>query len=374
MARYQNAKLEIRKDVGRPYYFVRITVKRFTDAGEKTCRERKVLGFLDEISKKEAMNRRAGVLGAANSGRVLIQSQITMGTLLDRYLEAWLPQLGAATQATNKSKIETHIRPAFASKKLCEIDAPMIQAWLMSKEKLSWWSKNGLRGVLSSVFAAAKTWKMWNEDNPTEGVNIGRKKEKREKRLVTAEQVRQILAGVCDRTRLMILTALLLGLRVSEICGLRWNDFDFQAGTVKIQRRWYRGNLDDTKSEAGQRLLELGPLAAEFSMIRKPGGYVFSDDGITPVDERDVLAYEVRPLLRKLGLYYPGFGWHSYRRGNVTLRQTLGGATPIEAMKAAGHSRLDMTALYTLGDATRERSQVQAIFDNIIGSVEGPKQ
>ena len=200
----------------------------------------------------------------------------------------------------------------------------------------------------------------------------------REKRLLTAVQVQQILAAVSDSTRFMILIAMAIGLRISEVCGLQWRDIDFAAGTLTVARRWYRGDLDVPKTEASKRVRQLGPLVDDFRR-RYPGpqareSYVFvGDDERTPPDERDILRYELRPVLRRLKLYYSGFGWHAFRRQNVTWRQTVGGATPIEAQKAAGHTSLDMTMLYTQTDAEREKQQVQAIMDQLTG-LAGPVQ
>jgi hypothetical protein len=50
-----------------------------------------------------------------------------------------------------------------------------------------------------------------------------------------------------------------------------------------------------------------------------------------PPDDRDLLRYEFRPVLKRLNLYYQGFGWHAFRRQNVTWRQTVGNATALEA-------------------------------------------
>jgi hypothetical protein len=98
------------------------------------------------------------------------------------------------------------------------------------------------------------------------------------------------------------------------------------------------------------------------------------DDGVMPPDDRDLLRYEFRPVLKRLKLYYTGFGWHAFRRQNVTWRQQVGGATPLEAQRAAGHASLDMTYLYTLTDTERERAQVQAIFDKLMELPAGPTQ
>jgi hypothetical protein len=90
------------------------------------------------------------------------------------------------------------------------------------------------------------------------------------------------------------------------------------------------------------------------------------DDGHMPPDDRDLLRECFRPVVKRLGLYYKGFGWHAFRRQNVTERQTIGGANPIEAQRAAGHSSLNMTLLYTLSDAQRETEQVDKMFDHLM--------
>ena len=79
-------------------------------------------------------------------------------------------------------------------------------------------------------------------------------------------------------------------------------------------------------------------------------------------------------MLKRLKLYYPGFGWHAFRRQNITWRQSVGDATPLEAQKAAGHGSLDMTFLYTLTDPERDTAQVQAIMDRILGTAAGKPQ
>jgi integrase len=169
--------------------------------------------------------------------------------------------------------------------------------------------------------------------------------------------------------------------RISEVLGLRWKDLDFEAKTISIRRRWYRGDLtEETKSEASAAVMSLGAsMLAEFER-RYPGphkreDFVFVGDyGKLPPDDRDLLSHEFRPVLKALKLYYVGFGWHAFRRANITYRQQIGGATPLEAQRAARHGSLDMTYLYTLSDPEREASQQQAMFDKLMETAEGPAQ
>ena len=93
---------------------------------------------------------------------------------------------------------------------------------------------------------------------------------------LTADQLRDLLAklGASDYCRahdladpLVLLIA--TGLRRSELLGLRWTDYDDQAGTVavagKVIRETGKGliRLDDTKSAAGRRTIALPRFAVE---------------------------------------------------------------------------------------------------------------
>ena len=381
--KFQNGKLEIRSDAARPYYFVRVS-RPVIDAetGKRVLRRKKeILDFVDKITKKQAMQLRAQLLEIVNQGRVLVQSEMRFRDVAKRFLAEC--QLSVATQAKYETQIRRHILPAFGDLRMYEVDASAVATWLAAKKDagLSWWSCIDLKGILSAIFTKAKMWKLYDGENPTEGLRLGyRKRLVREKRLLTSEQVRLILAGVQPRERFMVQIMFGLGLRVSEVLGLRWTDVNLEAGTVSVKRRWYRGDLGDdgdTKTDAGVRTLQLGSvLLYEFNRHRPKDprdSFVFiGDDGHMPPDDRDILRECFRPVLKRLGLYYKGFGWHSFRRANVTFRQHAG-ATPLEAQRAAGHANLDMTYLYTLSDADRERHQVDAMFADLMGPAEGGK-
>lgn len=184
--KYQNPKLEIRRDVMRPYYFIRVTVPRITEGGRKTKREARILGFVDEISLKQVKHLRAEVLEVVNACRALVQSQIRFKDMARRFLDVRVPQLGFATQNKYRTQIENRPLPAFGDLRMCDIDRPAVEAFLTEKEQagLGWWSRIDLTGVLSGIFTTAKSWKLWEGENPTEGVRIGKKRLVREKRLL----------------------------------------------------------------------------------------------------------------------------------------------------------------------------------------------
>lgn len=361
--RFQNGKLLVSRGK-RPYWYVKITVPVITADGREKKRKEEILGFCDEMKRKEAEKQRSEILQAVNSHKVIASASLKFAALAERYKSAELPLLGFGTRLKNNSVIKVHLLPAFAEMRLSDIDTCVIQEWI-SKKAGSWWTLKGMQGVLSHMFAAAKRWNLYDGDNPATGVRLPKKKLAREKRKLTMPQLQSILAGVQDRERFIITILFALGLRISECLGLKWKDLDFDKGTVSIERRWYRGDLDETKTEDSTRMLALGPLVAEFKR-RYPGpqaadSFVFDDGGLPP-DDRELLRWNFRPVIKALKLYYPGFGWHAFRRENVTLRQTLGGATPMEASKAAGHSSVDMSLEYFLNDHARQADQVGKIM------------
>ncbi len=75
----------------------------------------------------------------------------------------------------------------------------------------------------------------------------------------------------------------------------------------------------------------------------------------------------LRPAAKQLGIYFPGLGWHSLRRQNLTLIQEEG-ATAFEAMAQAGHSRPSMTSEYTIVGVERRERAVRRVQERLSGN------
>ncbi len=376
--KYQNPKLQVRDDVPRPYYYVRVIVPRITAEGRRRVRENRILGYCDQISRKRAMELRAEQLEQVNQGRLVAPSLIRFKDLAARYLETRLPQLGVGAQAKYRVHLKNHLLPGLGELKLSEIDRSLLEQFLASKaETLAWWTRNDLRGILSGLFSAARDWKWSEGPNPAKGVRIGRKKFAREKRLLSLDELRTLLGALQGQLRFLVVVLVGLNLRISEALALKWSDVDFTEGVISIRRRWYRGDLSEdgeNKTEASTGELRMGAsLAAELAR-RDPGPgrrdeFLFvGEDGKNPPDDRDLLRFELRPVLKRLGLYQKGLGWHAFRRAGVTYRQSVGGATALEARHAARHASVDMTLLYTLADAERETAQQQRVMEELLGA------
>jgi integrase len=71
--------------------------------------------------------------------------------------------------------------------------------------------------------------------------------------VLTIEQFRQVLEHIPEPYRTMCVVAGCLGLRISEVLGLQWSDFDWETHQVHIRRSWVCGHVDGPKTENSKR-------------------------------------------------------------------------------------------------------------------------
>jgi hypothetical protein len=75
------------------------------------------------------------------------------------------------------------------------------------------------------------------------------------------------------------------------------------------------------------------------------------------MDDRAIVRNAIRPAAKRRGFYFEGFGWHSFRRQNITILREEG-ATTFEAMEQAGRSQPPMTGEYTIVGLDRREQAV----------------
>jgi integrase len=346
----------------RPYWYIRYRIRVIDDEGKIVRKEVwHPLGNCDEATKREALRQRARVLEEVNHQVYTVRDHIPLADFARIYETQHLPTLAPGGREQQHCLLKNHVTPALGAKRLCDIGTLEVQAFLNAKaaEGLSWWTRRAMKAVLSSMFTKAVDWNYWDRRNPVTRVRIGKKRVKYEKRIPTDEQLRLLLDRLPGRVRWIVETAVSTGMRISEILGLKWRSVDLDRGVVHVEERYYRGDTGEPKSERAQRSLPLGELVAAYCALKPAGAsaedYVFHERG-KPLDDRELLQKVLRPVAEELGIYFPGFGWHTFRRMHLTLVQEAG-ATTFEAMAQAGHSRPSMTREYTIiGLDRRERA------------------
>jgi len=96
------------------------------------------------------------------------------------------------------------------------------------------------------------------------------------------------------------------------------------------------------------------PMEAEHMASVPAGAYLFRDRKSRPYRDDALLANYLTPRLKKLGLKWPGFGWHAFRRLMATWIAE-NGATPWEIMTQLGHADVRTSQLYVVGGRNVEK-------------------
>lgn len=366
--RFQDPKLE-KHGKGIVVWRIRPYVSVVTPEGNiQRVRKPITLGRVSEMTKQQALAEKQKAMATVNAGKITVQAQLPFSALLDKYVAGKLPLLNASTQAKYSNHIDNHIRPAFAEMKLCEIDKPTVQIWMNSKrEKLSWATCADLRSILGSIFTQAAEWRMWQGENPAHKVKLGKQTDKREKKILDEARFAKFLACIPEtcimpaaKVKLMVMVAVIGGLRVSEVLGLKPCDIDIERGTAMIQRRWHRGDVSEPKTDESKAEVEITrELAAQ--IVGLGDNWLFArQDTTEPPDDRDLQQHVFRPAAELAGCYFPGFGMHTFRRMKVTWSQQAG-ASALEAMLLARHRDLKTTLRYTIVEDKRRSELTHAV-------------
>lgn len=376
--RIQHPTIKEETGTREPYWFIRVFEPVIRRGGAvDDVRKKYILGPSkgpEAIGVKEAQLRADKILARINgltqppekAGQAALGDFILFERLVEMFREGHLPNIGFGTRKKYEVIIGRHLLPRFTGERLDAITHHDIQVW-MNGIRLAWGSKDSIRSCLSRVFEYANENNLYKARNPCHGVNCGRKKFVRSKDILNPELMGRILERVDPRRRLVIETALSNGMRVSEVLGMRWRQIHWDTGFVKLEERYYRGDVDTLKTQASERKITLTGLLDEYRELYRsngrPAGDVFifdrGDGSGEPVRDETVRE-ALKAAAKELGVDFLGLGMHTLRRANITWRQGIG-ASSIEASRMAGHSRVHMTAEYTQVEDRRLQETTAAV-------------
>ena len=349
---HQQPRLELRRDVERPHWRIRAFWR------SRGLRRRNfVVGYKDEMTLKQARQKRLELLAKINRGDMRDSNGMTFRELVAKFLELRMPTLKASTQGFYRQHMDHHLLPFFGDYSLERIGRLQVEQFAAKLSKLAWSTRKGVVATLSTILDAAVEWRLM-EYNAARGIRLGQRTARYEKAVPSPEQFRAIVDALDDNLGLLVTLLAVTGIRISEALALRWSDLNWERETVMVQRRLYRETgLDSPKTPASVRPRWIGPIADALRMRRpESDGYIFSIEG----DERSVLRKHLRPVLRRLGLPV-GCGWHAFRRLHTSLLQAVGGSG-LEVSRLVGHTDQAMTARYTVLSPGRETELVSGVY------------
>jgi len=152
-------------------------------------------------------------------------------------------------------------------------------------------------------------------------------------RVLSASECQKLLAHLqTEPYRTMLMVAMCLGLRCSEWAALQWQDVDFDAGTISINRAIVVNRVDDVKTVCSGKTLPLHPMLARAfreqrmrSEWKSPGDWVFanpSTHGLRPYQPWKYAAKMMQKAASQAGLG-EGIGWHTFRHSYSSMLRDL---------------------------------------------------
>jgi integrase len=140
-----------------------------------------------------------------------------------------------------------------------------------------------------------------------------------------------VLDYVSEPFRTMCIVAMCLGLRVSEILGLRWRDIDWDGLRLAVRQAYVYGKQGDVKTQASHRWMPLDSSLAEklrqhkarLAPLAKLDDWVFANpETRKPYWPGRIQENWLAPAAQKAGI--SRIGWHTFRHSHSTLLHALG--------------------------------------------------
>ncbi|MGF7180498.1 tyrosine-type recombinase/integrase [Tunturiibacter psychrotolerans] len=260
---------------------------RYYESTEEGDRRRKscIVGTVEKLpTKAHAQKAVEALLLTLNSETPQQRmAAVTFGAICDRYMQEEMPER-YSTAKSYRSNIVNHLKPRWGEYLLEKIRPMAVEDWLKNLPMASK-SRAHLKSVMHLMYQCAARWEVFNEQrNPIALVRVkGGSKRRQRPTTLTVEEFELIVATLQEPWRLMVQIAQCLGLRVSEIAALQWDDFDFDKNQLLVQRSFVNGRVDDVKTEYSQDYVPLHPSLTEIVLkwstqaVPTEEGWVFAN-------------------------------------------------------------------------------------------------
>ena len=302
----------------------------------------------------------------------------TKNIIFSKYSEYWLniriisKNYSPNTLSTNKRCVRA-LNKLFGDKHLNNIQTKEIREkiyFLKNKNgvNIGNWYRKKLLDTLNLIF------KMAIDDNLVSKNPAGKikkpKPKKQNKRSLTRQEFNEVIKCLkLEKTngkQIALFTILYLGLRRSEVCPLKWKDYNRQEGTLTIQRAWKDGNatIGDTKSPASVRTLPMpAPLIEIYEDLYNKSTLPLSDEDFICLNSfgfmlKTVALYEYwNDFCKRYNLNYVSL--HELRHTNLTIVSRY--MSPFDLQHYAGWSDLEPAQIYIHKDQTTMRRAINRV-------------
>jgi integrase len=333
-----------------------------------------MIGFVTTMKRQEAREILQSRVGLASQQRCQPKLTIT----LSRFVTAeWKPNAALALRKSSMRiysyQLEKHILPTLGELSLRDIGVAHIESCL-SKLQQKGHATSTLRSVRATFGTVLRSAvkRGYIEKNHAHGVCIREEGSTKERRGYSAEQVRMLLGVLTEPCASVVMVAVLTGLRIGEILGLRWKRIDQLAGTLEVAENYSSGEFGPPKTKSSRRVIPISSaLSGVLESLRAgansatPDDLVFQTAKGTPLNSKNLYNRELAPACDKIG--QPRISWHSFRHTHGTLLHASG--EPLKTAQALlGHSDLETTLnVYTHTVSGSQKRAVEGVAGALFG-------
>lgn len=329
-------------------------------------------GYCYGRSYREAKEKVEEAKIATLTSKVLTNSNLKTHKVFSHYCDEWLKlnrsKVKESTYVKYISVVEKHIIPKLGGCNVQALSSVLIEQFEheLLKENFSPKTVRDILIILRSIL------KYTNKHFPGEmqTLEIAYPKDtKKEMRVLTKDEQTRFVAYLLsdmDECKFGVMLALLTGLRIGEICALRWNDVLLEEGIIRIAATMQRiKNLDPNeesktkvvistpKSDNSARLIPLTKYAEELCcswQAGNPDAFVLTGNPERYIEPR-TLQYRLEHYTKECDL--EGVHFHVLRHTFATrcvevgfeiksLSEILGHSSPRITLERYVHSSLEL--------------------------------
>jgi integrase len=264
---------------------------------------------------------------------------VTIGMLVNRYLETELPELRHSTANAYRSYLNHQITPRWGDYPLSKVKPFAVEQWLKGLD-LAPRTKGHLHNLMRVLWNCAMRWELTEiGENPMKLVRVrGTSKRRREPLVLGVAQFRLLLEELDEPFRTMVILDLATGLRCSELFALQWRDVLWDDLTLLVRRAIVTGVVSDVKTKYSNAGMPLDPALAEVllswrqtTLFKNSEDWVFASPfvaGRMPwfpwgVERRHLIPAGIRCGIGRIG-------WHTFRHTFRTLLDETGAPMKVQ--------------------------------------------
>jgi integrase len=311
-----------------------------------------------------------------------MDGQTTLGGFLDYWLETAIKDnVRQSTFMAYRGYIENHIKKRLGTETLTELKAERLQMFIaeLRNDGVGLASKT-VRSIFLMLRSALKcaTEYEYIVKNPCDRVRLPKLEEKEIKVFDKSDQKRleRAISRSDDLRHYGILVCLYTGLRIGELCGLKWESVDFTHGKILIKNSInrvinYDGNAKRTmvvevepKTKKSRRTIPLPDFLVQRlkDLKRKSGSdYVISMKSGKAVEPR-LLQIIYKKLLQAANVEYVSF--HTLRHTFAT-RAIEFGVDVKTVSEILGHTNTMITINRYAHSLYEQKCKLMKMFDNM---------